>query len=454
MSGTRKRRIWPWLAGIVAFIVVVAVVVTAAVVWSDRSGTTVAAAPGPDPAPAALLPATDAGPLPDVPAALAGPAGDPALGALSGEVSDAATGKSLWSGAGDRPLVPASSTKLLTASAALLELGPDATVPTVVARGARPGEVVVVGGGDVTLARTAGSGTFTDAATVADLADQVRAALGGEPVTAVTVDDSVRGGSFFNDTWDRADVAGGNVTDLGGTMLDAGRVDPRDTYSPRSTTPSADVGHALAAALGAPDVPVATSPTPVPHADTLGEVRSAPLVTRVRDMLLHSDNLLAEAVGREVAAHRGAPGTFRGAVDAVLGTLRDHGLGTDGAVLVDTSGMSGDDRLSAHLLDGVLAAAAAPRAGDLGLLFDALPVAGGDGTLRDRYSVPSGARDGAGWVRAKTGTLDGVNALAGTVTTRGGRALTFAFISNTPGGGDIDAGRAALDRLAAALRDM
>ncbi|RRO95798.1 D-alanyl-D-alanine carboxypeptidase/D-alanyl-D-alanine-endopeptidase, partial [Corynebacterium bovis] len=65
MSGTRKRRVWPWLAGIVAFIVVVAVVVTAAVMWSDRSGTTVAAAPGPDPAPEALLPATDAGPLPD-----------------------------------------------------------------------------------------------------------------------------------------------------------------------------------------------------------------------------------------------------------------------------------------------------------------------------------------------------------------------------------------------------
>ena len=51
-------------------------------------------------------------------------------------------------------------------------------------------------------------------------------------------------------------------------------------------------------------------------------------------------------------------------------------------------------------------------------------------------------------MRAKTGTLSGVNALAGTVTTKSGRPVSFAFLSN---GADVTAGREALDRLAAAV---
>ena len=62
----------------------------------------------------------------------------------------------------------------------------------------------------------------------------------------------------------------------------------------------------------------------------------------------------------------------------------------------------------------------------------------------------SGAENSAGWVRAKTGTLSGVNALAGTVTTVEGRPLSFAFLSNDA---PVAEGRAALDRLANSLRN-
>ena len=81
-------------------------------------------------------------------------------------------------------------------------------------------------------------------------------------------------------------------------------------------------------------------------------------------------------------------------------------------------------------------------------LLDTLPVAAGSGTLEDRFSGPSGA--GAGWVRAKTGTLSGTSALAGTVTDVDGRSMSFALLSS---GTNPAEARPVLDRMAAELRN-
>ncbi|MGK5695953.1 D-alanyl-D-alanine carboxypeptidase, partial [Streptomyces sp. URMC 128] len=73
-----------------------------------------------------------------------------------------------------------------------------------------------------------------------------------------------------------------------------------------------------------------------------------------------------------------------------------------------------------------------------------LPVAGFTGTLTTRYT------DGAGGVvRAKTGTLTGVNTLAGTVVDRDGRLLAFSFMANDTN--DPAAAQTALDRAATTL---
>jgi D-alanyl-D-alanine carboxypeptidase/D-alanyl-D-alanine-endopeptidase (penicillin-binding protein 4) len=58
-----------------------------------------------------------------------------------------------------------------------------------------------------------------------------------------------------------------------------------------------------------------------------------------------------------------------------------------------------------------------------------MPVAGFSGTLSDRYAGP-GTLAGAGTVRAKTGTLDNVNTLAGLAYDAQGRVLAFAFMAN------------------------
>jgi D-alanyl-D-alanine carboxypeptidase/D-alanyl-D-alanine-endopeptidase (penicillin-binding protein 4) len=81
-------------------------------------------------------------------------------------------------------------------------------------------------------------------------------------------------------------------------------------------------------------------------------------------------------------------------------------------------------------------------------LVDVLPIAGGSGTLSNRYLDTDAGKAAAGWLRAKTGSLTAVNTLAGIVTDVSGRVLTFALMSNNAG----PTGRTSLDALAAVLR--
>src|SRR5207247_428660 len=124
---------------------------------------------------------------------------------------------------------------------------------------------------------------------------------------------------------------------------------------------------------------------------------------------------------------------------------RDNKFDLTGVTMVDGSGLSTNDRLPAKLLSSILAVAAGPDGSDprtskLRPLLAGLPVAGGSGTLADRYKDPNSTA-GRGLVRAKTGTLSGVNTLAGVVLDADGRVLVFALMSN---GSDMNTGRAAL----------
>jgi serine-type D-Ala-D-Ala carboxypeptidase/endopeptidase (penicillin-binding protein 4) len=247
-------------------------------------------------------------------------------------------------------------------------------------------------------------------------------------------------------------VAAGFAAPIVPLMLDGARADPKLEEGPRVADPAMAAGRALAGLLGVDSSQVATG-TAADDAKSLGTVNSAPVAELVEHALRNSDNALAEILARQVALSRKAQPTFAGAAQQVLAALSQAGFDTTGTVMVDGSGLSTQDRVPPRLLGALLAAAAAPADGPrdtefLRPVLSGLPVAGGDGTLDDRYAPAGSASAGRGVVRAKTGTLTGVNSLAGVVTDADGRLLVFALMSNGDNAATV---RPRMDTFAATL---
>jgi serine-type D-Ala-D-Ala carboxypeptidase/endopeptidase (penicillin-binding protein 4) len=459
MSSARWRKSTQVFVAFAVLLFVAAVVAAAAFFTMGGHGSSGARATVPPPRPPTvrpgLVPAADTAGMPSpagLAAVLAPVAADPNLGRLGGRITDAMTGKELWQMADDVPLVPASTNKVLTAAAALLTLDRQARLSTRVVAGSQnnqsggPGVIVLVGAGDPTLSAAPPDQPtwYRGAPRISDLVEQVRRS--GVTPTGVQVDTSLFSGPTVAPGWDLTDVDNGDIAPIESAMIDAGRIQPSTVNSRRSRTPALDAGRELAKALGLDPGAVTIAKAPS-GARQLAVVQSAPLVQRLSEMMDHSDNVLAECIGREVAAATNRPLTFAGAVDAVTNRLSNAHIDTGGAALVDSSGLSADDRLTAKTLDGTVQAAAGPEQPSLRALLDLLPIAGGSGTLADRFLDPASNQGPAGWLRAKTGSLTAINSLVGVVTDAGGRVLTFAFISNAAG----PTGRNAIDALATKL---
>jgi D-alanyl-D-alanine carboxypeptidase/D-alanyl-D-alanine-endopeptidase (penicillin-binding protein 4) len=380
--------------------------------------------------------------------ALAGPLSDPRLGGrVAATVLDVETGAVLLDRGAHTPVTPASAAKLATAVALLSVVEPEQRLTTKVVAGAGTGEVVLVGGGDATLsAAPAGTPTaYEGAPRIATLAAAVRKA-GVPAVTRVLVDSSLFEGPGLAPGWDPVDIAGGYITPISATMVDAGR---QAGLRARATDPDLAAGRALAAALGAPNAPV-TRGRATPGSRRLAEVASQPVPRLVEQMLLASDNVLAETLARQVAIAEGGPASFAGAAAATRAVLARMELPTGEDGLVDGSGLSLRNRLTPALLAGLLRRAAGPDDPRLHALVPALPVSGYLGTLDDRF-LTGPAAVAAGQVRAKTGTLNGISSLAGLVRGADGRLLAFAVVADrVPAAGQLGA-EAALDLVAARL---
>ncbi|HEX6569774.1 MAG TPA: D-alanyl-D-alanine carboxypeptidase, partial [Acidimicrobiales bacterium] len=100
----------------------------------------------------------------------------------------------------------------------------------------------------------------------------------------------------------------------------------------------------------------------------------------------------------------------------------------DGVQVVDGSGLTIDNRLTCRTLVDLLT-----REGSGPVVRDGLAVAGETGTLADRWR----GTEVAGRMRAKTGSLRNVTALAGEVEPVRGGALTFAYVANVPDPGEV-----------------
>jgi D-alanyl-D-alanine carboxypeptidase/D-alanyl-D-alanine-endopeptidase (penicillin-binding protein 4) len=382
----------------------------------------------------ALSPCAGAGQLPlptRLANALAVPGSSPRT---TGAVAlDLLTGRTLFARNADAPLAPASNEKLLTTYTALVELGPAYRFRTeVLSRGTRDGAVwtgnlVLKGAGDPSLSSLELLRLATqlkhlgiqrvDGRVLGDDSwfDSLRAAPGWKP-------------SFF--LRDSAPISALVVDD--GTYEHHVSVNPPLAAAARFRQMLRERG-------------IATGPVGVGRAPAdaveVAHVLSPPLEDILRYTDLESDNLHAEMILKQIGAVAGTGGTTAAGAAVVLRDLGDAEVPLAGVRVVDGSGLSQDDRVTARAIASLLLAVW--RSPEVRAPFlHALPVSGVSGTLKDRLD----RRPAYGAVHAKTGTTDLASALSGYVR----NLFAFSVVQN---GYPVSwsATRKAQDRFATAL---
>ena len=185
-------------------------------------------------------------------------------------------------------------------------------------------------------------------------------------------------------------------------------------------------------------------PTPARDAATVIYThRSRTLAEIARPLLKDSINLYAEALMRLNVAPGAFP-TNDAALDGLRKRLDSWGISNASYQLVDGSGLSRRDAISADAVLSLLERMADPSAKSP--FVTGLPIAGVDGSLSTRMKGTPAENN----VRAKTGTMSNIRTLAGYVTTRDGEHLAFVILINNFEGTSANANDA-LDAIAISL---
>ncbi|WP_447644781.1 D-alanyl-D-alanine carboxypeptidase/D-alanyl-D-alanine endopeptidase [Nocardioides zeae] len=393
-----------------------------------------------------------------VEAALTPQLADEDLGPRVGVAVAPLDGSAPWT-AGVPQVVPASTTKVLTSVAALETFGPDHTFTTqVVDAGASETadgvqRIVLVGGGDPLLTRepvpTERPSRYGFGPSLRELAAATATALtaAGHPQVELSYDASLFTGPGINPVWPASYVPDDVVAPIVALTSDRGYDDEGDPLA----DPAAATAAWFAVALADAGITVVGEPTTglAGNSPRLAAVESAPLGEIVEHLLAVSDNETTEVLAHHVGLEVEGAGSFEGGAAGVRRVLADLGVDLGADVLTDGSGLSRENLLAPSTLVGVLAVASSPDHPELRHVLTGLPVAGFSGSLTNRFTTADPA--GLGAVRAKTGTLTGVQGLAGIVQDATGQPLLFVVVADGVGAEDALDGREAIDRSAAAL---
>jgi D-alanyl-D-alanine carboxypeptidase/D-alanyl-D-alanine-endopeptidase (penicillin-binding protein 4) len=169
---------------------------------------------------------------------------------------------------------------------------------------------------------------------------------------------------------------------------------------------------------------VRTPDTPVSDQPVLFTLRSPTLGEILPKFLKPSQNQIGELLLRTLGLERTGSGTVDSGRKVIERQLVQWGADTAGFAVRDGSGLSRHDYVTPETIVKILDAMR--KREDFTLFYDALPVAGVDGTIANRMrDTPA-----QGNVHAKTGTVDRSHSLSGYVTTKDGRMLLFSFQAN------------------------
>ena len=151
---------------------------------------------------------------------------------------------------------------------------------------------------------------------------------------------------------------------------------------------------------------------------------SIPLSEILAKLNKPSDNLIAECLLKALGAEKGKEGSAAEGASVVAAWLKSLGADPTGLVMVDGSGLSRYNLVSPRTIAAVLKAMSSHPLGRV--WADSLPIAGVDGTLRNRLKGTAAAQN----VHAKTGSISNASSLSGYVTTKDARRLLFVILMN------------------------
>jgi D-alanyl-D-alanine carboxypeptidase/D-alanyl-D-alanine-endopeptidase (penicillin-binding protein 4) len=158
--------------------------------------------------------------------------------------------------------------------------------------------------------------------------------------------------------------------------------------------------------------------------DTLAVLSSPPLSDILKALMKPSQNQIAEMLFRTIALARFGAGQTDSASAAIRAQLAAWGAAPGELVVRDGSGLSRYDYISPRTIVKILDAMR--RSPYFRTYYDALPIAGVDGTIRNRMKGTPAENN----VHAKTGSVALSRSLSGYVTTADQHLLIFSFLSN------------------------
>ena len=330
-------------------------------------------------------------------------------------VMDALSQRIVASKNGDKPMLPASNMKIITATNALSTMAPTKTFTTAVFPGLTSGRVVLQAGGDPLLTKR----------NLKTLATKVAAAVDPSQSLIVDTDLNVFPEPTNGPGWTKRYIPSvvSPVTPLG-------------IFGDYSRNPTDNAINAFIAELNGLGVQTSRGIERDVEADSVPLASTAPhtVADAVHIMLLDSENNVAEILFRHVAVATLHPATWQGASDAAIANLNALGLDTANLRIADGSGLSRADRLTAISLANVLRLVSTTDPARFSVMFEpgSMPTSGVDGTLKakfHRYSTtPSSCAKGN--IRAKTGTLHDTITLSGTTHDSAGQLKVFSFLVN------------------------
>ena len=358
-------------------------------------------------------------------------------------IRDNTDGTILFESNAQNSMLPASLTKLYTAASTAITLDPDARFVTKVKY--LNNNVYLVGGADPQL----GTESNPTQADLADLAKETAQKLKEFNVFEVNVfiDDAILGPLQRPADWEDTYFQSSEIH-----LISALNIDDPSAPAKAPVDPSITTGKKFAFYLIKNNIKVnglvSRKNTPK-DAFELSTQYSKSVSQLIEDTLMISNNQDAEILARVTSLVSENDPSTKAATELVLKDVELLGISSVDNAITDASGLSRSNKISPSDLSEIIYKSIKnpvitkvnkgetskfmitpilPITPDPWSVFTGLPTGHGLGTMKKRFDENNSA--GRGVVRAKTGSLNRVITLAGTITTKDNVFLSFAILVN------------------------